>query len=458
MENQTQTKPVEVTENKMGTMPVGKLLFTLSLPMVISMLVQALYNIVDSVFVAMINEDAFTAVSLAFPIQNLMIACSVGVGVGINALLSRKLGEKDMKAVQKVASNGLLIVTAIYAIFLVFGLFFTETFFASQTENLQIIEYGKEYLLYITVFSLGFIVEVTFERLLLSTGKTLFSMISQTTGAIVNIILDPIFIFVFDMGVVGAAIATLIGQFVAAGIAMFLHFKYNKEVHISYRNFKISFRTIRKILSVGIPSALMGAVGSVMTYGMNLILGTFSDTAMSVFGAYFKLQSFVFMPVFGLNNGMVPIIAYNYGAKRPDRISKTIKLSIVGAVGVMALGFALFQIFPHVLLGFFNPSEMMLALGVPALRTISICFLFAGYCIVIGSVFQALGHGISSMSVSMARQLLVLLPVAFILSRVIGLSAVWWAFPTAELASVTISTLLFIRIWKKEIRPLYNVK
>lgn len=455
LENRTSALNEGVAENRMGTMPVGKLLFTMSMPMVISMLVQALYNIVDSVFVARICEDAFTAVSIAFPVQNLMISSAVGVGVGINALLSRKLGEKDVKAVRKVASNGLLLVGVVYAIFLCVGLFFVEPFYASQTENPQIIAYGKDYLFYIAVFSIGFLVEVAFERLLLSTGKTVYSMASQTTGAIVNIILDPIFIFVFDMGVKGAAIATLIGQFVAAGIAMFLHFRYNTEVRISYVKFKPDFRVIGRILSVGVPSAIMGAVGSVMTYGMNLILGSFSDTAMSVFGAYFKLQSFVFMPVFGLNNGMVPILAYNYGAKRPDRMTKTIKLSVAAATCVVVVGFILFQTVPHMLLGFFKPSALMLEIGVPALRTISISFLLAGYCIVVGSVFQALGHGLSSMMVSMARQLLVLLPAAFILSRVAGLSAVWWSYPIAEVVSVTVSTLLFVRIWKKHIKPLY---
>jgi len=439
-------------------MSVGKLLFTLSMPMVISMLVQALYNIVDSVFVAMINEDAFTAVSLAFPIQNLMIACATGTGVGINALLSRNLGAKDFDGVKKAASNGLLIVGVIYAIFLCVGLFFTEPFYVSQTENTAIIEYGKEYLFYICVFSVGFLIEVAFERLLLSTGKTMFSMISQTTGAIANIILDPIFIFAFKMGVKGAAIATLIGQFIAAALAVFLHFRYNKEIQISYRRFKPDFKVIGRILSVGIPSALMGAVGSVMTYGMNRILGAFSDTAMSVFGAYFKLQSFVFMPVFGLNNGIVPILAYNFGARRPERMTKTIKLGIAAAISVMLAGFVLFQTVPSVLLGFFNPSEAMLELGIPALRTISICFLFAGYCIVIGSTFQALGHGVSSMMVSLARQLFVLLPVAYILSRIAGLDLVWWAFPIAEIASVTVSTLLFIRIWKIDIKPLFDEK
>lgn len=438
----------------MGTMPVGRLLLSLSLPMVISMLVQALYNIVDSIFVAMISEDALTAVSIAFPIQNLMIACAVGVGVGINALLSRNLGAKDFKGVKKVASNGLLLVGGVYVIFLVVGIFFSEAFYTSQTENPVIIEYGKDYLFYVTVFSIGFLIEVAFERLLLSTGKTMHSMISQTTGAIVNIILDPIFIFTFDMGVKGAAIATVIGQFCSAAIAAFLHFKYNKEVPISYKNFKPEFRVIKKILAIGVPSALMGAVGSVMTYGMNLILGSFSDTAMAVFGAYFKLQSFVFMPVFGLNNGMVPIIAYNYGAKRPDRMTRAIKLSVLAAVCVMVVGFVIFQTVPQVLLGFFKASETMLELGIPALRTISISFLLAGYCIVVGSVFQALGHGIYSMTVSLARQLFVLLPLAFILSRLIGLSAVWWAYPLAELVSVLVSTLLFVRVWKRDIKPL----
>jgi putative MATE family efflux protein len=334
------------------------------------------------------------------------------------------------------------------------GFFFAEVFYVSQTENAAIIEYGKEYLFYICVFSIGFLIEVAFERLLLSTGKTLFSMISQGTGAVVNIILDPIFIFIFKMGVKGAAIATIIGQFVAAGIAMWLHFKYNKEVPISYKKFRPDYRVIGRILSVGIPSAIMGAVGSVMTYCMNRILGSFSDTAMSVFGAYFKLQSFIFMPVFGLNNGIVPILAYNFGARRPERMTKAIRLGVCSAVAIMAVGLLLFQTLPSVLLGFFNPSEAMLELGVPALRIISLCFLFAGYCIVVGSVFQALGHGVSSMLVSLIRQLLVLLPAAYILSKTVGLSAVWWAFPIAEIVSVCVSTGLFVRIWKKDIKPL----
>ena len=453
-------KEIPMKENKMGVMSENKLLITMSLPMVISMLVQALYNIVDSMFVAQISENALTAVSLAFPAQNLMIAVATGTGVGINALLSKSLGEKNFPLANKVAENGVFLAVLSFLAFALLGGFFSRTFFLMQTDIGEIVDAGTDYLVICCVCSFGIFLQVTFERLLQSTGKTFYTMITQGTGAIINIIFDPILIFGLagfpKMGVAGAAAATVFGQIVAAVMAYFFNRHKNHELHLEIRKYRPSGAVIRKIYGVGVPSIIMASLGSVMTLGMNKILMSFTSTATAVFGVYFKLQSFVFMPVFGLNNGMVPIIAYNYGARKRSRIVKTIKLSICYAVGMMLLGLAAFWIFTPQLLSIFNASQTMLEIGVPALRIISLSFLFAGFGICTLSICQALGHGFLSLTVSLIRQLVVLLPVAFVLSKLGGLSLVWWAFPIAELVSVVLCVIYLRRIFRKEIDPLEN--
>lgn len=446
---------VEEKENKMGVMPVNKLLMNMSLPMMISMLVQALYNVVDSIFVSRIDENALTAVSMAFPIQSLMIALGAGTGVGVNALLSRSLGEKDYDRVNKAAGNGIFLAGINYLVFLLVGILVTTPFYLSQTKDAQILSYGQQYLTIICCCSFGMYGQFIFERLLQSTGRTFYTMITQSIGAIINIILDPIFIFGYfgvpKMGVAGAAIATVIGQIVAGTIALVINIKKNDEIQLKLKGFRPDGKIIARIYEVGIPSIIMQAIGSVMTYGMNRILIAFSSTAVAVFGVYFKLQSFIFMPVFGLNNGMVPIIAYNYGAGKKDRLIKTLKLSIIYAVGLMLLGVIIFQLFPAPLFALFDASETMIAIGIPALRIISLSFIFAGFCIVCGSLFQALGNGVYSMVVSIARQLLVLLPVAYLLSLSGKVEAVWWAFPIAEIVSLSLTVFFMFRINRKVI-------
>ncbi len=443
-------------ENKMGAMPVNRLLISMSLPMMISMLVQALYNIIDSIFVSRINENALTAVSLAFPLQSLMIAFGVGTGVGINALLSRALGEKDSEKVNKAAVNGIFLDGVNFVIFLLIGLFAATPFYLSQTGDAEIFSYGKQYLSIVCCCSLGMFTQFVFERLLQSTGKTFYTMLTQGMGALINIILDPIFIFGYfglpAMGVAGAAIATVIGQTVAGIAAVAVNLKKNTEIKLQFRGFRPDMAIIGEIYKVGVPSIIMQSIGSLMTYGMNQILLAFTSTAATVFGVYFKLQSFVFMPIFGLNNGMVPIVAYNFGARNKERMTRTVKLSMVYAVCLMAAGFLVFQIFPAQLFAMFDASETMLAIGVPALRIISLSFVLAGVGIVSGSVFQALGNGVYSLIVSVARQLLVLLPVAFLLSLTGNLNAVWWAFPIAELVSFGVSVFFLIRIYRGVIR------
>lgn len=448
------TSPRE--ENKMGVMPVPKLLITMSLPMMISMLIQALYNIVDSMFVAQLSEDALTAVSLAFPIQSLMIAIAAGTGVGINALLSRNLGEKDYKGADRAAKNGIFLAVISCIIFAVLGVTGSHFFFAIQTENQRIVDYGSQYLSIITFFSVGIFLQITFERLLQSTGRTIYNMITQGTGAIINIILDPILIFGWfglpRLEVVGAALATIIGQIIALSMSIFFNHTKNKEINLSMKHFRPHKHTISVIYKVGVPSIIMQSIGSVMTFGMNKILLMFSSTAAAVFGIYFKLQSFIFMPIFGLNNGMIPIIAYNYGAKNKERIKQTVKLSILMAIVIMIIGLIIFQTCPQFFLAtLFDASAHMLEIGVPALRIISLSFLFAGFCIIAGSVFQALGNGVYSLIVSVARQLLVILPVAYIFAKVFGLSMIWWSIPIAETVSLILSALLLKRIYRLKI-------
>lgn len=448
----------KMPENKMGTMPVNRLLISMSFPMMVSMLVQALYNVVDSIFVAQINENALTAVSLAFPVQSLMIAAGVGTGVGVNAVLSRSLGEKNHKKANQAAENGVFLALVCYVLFLAVGLFGVRPFFMTQTRDAQILEYGTTYLTICCVSSIGMFVQMMFERLLQSTGRTVYTMFTQGTGAIINIILDPILIFgLFGMpamGVAGAAAATVSGQIVAGILAIILNRKKNHDIQLSVKGFVPSGRVIADIYKVGVPSMVMQAIGSVMVYGMNLILIGFSSTATAVFGVYFKLQSFIFMPVFGLNNGMVPIIAYNFGAGKRDRVVRTSKLSMVYAVSIMLVGLLVLELIPDKLLLLFDASEHMLSMGVVALRIICISFAFAGFCIVCSSVFQALGNGIYSMFVSIARQLLVLLPVAWLLSRLGNVDFVWWAFPIAELVSFTLTIIFMIRINKNVIRKI----
>lgn len=447
-----------MTENKMGVMPVNRLLVSMSIPMVLSMLVQALYNVVDSMFVAQISENALTAVSLAFPAQNLMIAVATGTGVGINALLSRNLGEQNFDRVNKIADNALFLAMCSYLVFAVLGGLFAERFFLLQTDIPDIVEYGTSYLRICTMLSFGLFGQVTFEKLLQSTGKTFYTMLTQGLGAILNIIFDPILIFGLfgfpKMGVAGAAAATVFGQIIAFFLAIFLNKTKNHEIRLSLKGFSPNGTIIKNIYSVGVPSIIMASIGSVMTFGMNKILIAFTSTATAVFGVYFKLQSFIFMPVFGLNNGMVPIIAYNYGAGKPDRIMKTVRLSICYAVAMMLIGFTVFQTMPDKLLMIFNASENMLEIGVPALKSISFSFLFAGFCIICSSLFQALGHGMLSLWISVLRQLVVLLPTAFILSKISGLSYIWLAFPFAELFAVTFSAIFLRHVYKKEIVPL----
>lgn len=457
----TNEKDINRKENKMGVMPIQKLLLGMSVPMMISMLVQALYNIVDSMFVARLNENALTAVSLAFPVQNLMIAVGTGTGVGVNALVSRSLGEKNTVYVNKAANNGVYLSIFSAVAFALLSLFFGRFFFAVQTDDPQIIAYGTSYVYVIGILSIGMFFQFITERLLQSTGKTIYTMFTQGLGAIINIILDPIMIFgLFGfprMEVAGAAVATVTGQIIAAGLGLWFNRTKNHELHISLRKYKVEKEVVKGIYSVGIPSIIMASIGSVMTFGVNKILMAFTSTAAAVFGVYFKLQSFVFMPVFGLNNGMVPIVAYNYGARKPDRIMKTMRLSIVYAVTIMVAGFAVFQLMPEALLSIFDASEEMVEIGVPALRIISFSFLGAGFGIVSSSVFQALGHGMLSLIVSVLRQLIVILPAAWILARIGGIHMVWWAFPIAEIFSALVCFLFVKKVYRNEIKPLYQI-
>ena len=440
-------------ENKMGVMPVNRLLMSMSLPMMISMLVQALYNIVDSIFVSRINENALTAVSLAFPIQALLIALSTGTGVGVNAVLSKALGEKNNEKASKAAVNGLFLAVVTYLIALAIGIFFIGTFYRSQTDDAEIVTYGIQYLSIVCIFSIGMLMQMMLEKLLQSTGKTIYSMITQSVGAIINIVMDPILIFgLFGMpklGVAGAAEATIFGQCVGSGLALFFNLKYNKEISLSLKGFKPDIPVIGKIYSVGIPSIIMQAIGSVMTYGMNRILISFSSTAAAVFGVYFKIQSFVFMPVFGLNNGMVPIIAYNYGAGKRERVVKTLKLAVTYAMGIMLFGLLLFHSVPDLFLKMFAASDHMMEIGVPALRIISLHFPLAAIGIVFSSFYQALGNGIYSMWVSLIRQLIVLLPAAWLLAKLGNVIYVWWAFPIAEVFALCVSICMMFMIFKR---------
>ena len=437
-------------ENKMGVLPVGKLLASMAVPMMISMLVQAMYNVVDSVFVSRISENALNAVSLAFPLQNLMIAVGAGTAVGINALLSRSLGERRQDMADRAAGAGIFLSLCNAVVFALIGLFLSRAFFMAQAKSVpEIVEMGASYTRICLGLSAGLFCQFCFERLLQSTGRTVLAMTTQLIGAVINIILDPIFIFgLFGMPrleVAGAALATVAGQITAAVIAIIMNLKCNPDIHLQVRLIRWDKAVAKEIYRVGVPSIVMQSIGSVMTFGMNKILFVFTPTATAVFGAYFKIQSFIFMPVFGLNNGMVPIISYNYGAARPERVWKTVRLTIFTAVSIMFLGFLAFQTFPDVLLSLFDASAEMTAIGVPALRIISISFLLAGFCIISGSVCQAVGNPLYSMVVSVCRQLVVLLPAAWLLAQTGRLELVWWSFPIAEISSVTLSAIFLRR-------------
>jgi putative MATE family efflux protein len=451
----------QVVENKMGTMPIGKLLVNMSTPMMISMLVQALYNIVDSIFVAMIEEDALTAVSLAFPIQNLMIAFAMGTAVGMNALVSRHLGEKNFDRANRVAVNGIWLALFTAIVFCVGISLTTDRFFHLLTQDAQIITYGTTYLHIIGWLCFGVFFQVVFEKLLQATGKTFYSMITQIVGAVINVILDPMLIFGIGpfpkMGVAGAAIATIFGQTVGTILAIYFNIHFNKELHLDMRKYRLSGEIVGHIYSIGAPSIVMVAIGSIMNFGLNkILLWVSGSTAAAVFGVYFKLQSFIFMPIFGLNNGMIPIVAYNYGAAKPDRIKRTIFLAGRAAVMIMAVGTVLFWVFPKFFLGLFSASENMMAMGVVALRIISIHFMIAGVSIICSSALQALGHGFFSMITSIVRQLVVLLPAAFVLALIGGINAVWWAFPISEVFSLILAFSFLRFVMGRDIQPLYQ--
>lgn len=449
----------QTRENKMGTMPVRKLIVSMSLPMMISMLVQALYNVVDSIFVAQIEERALTAVSLAFPLQNLMIGLGTGMGVGINALLSRSLGEKNFKKADEAAGMGLLVTALHFIVFLFVGLFLAEPFINGQTQDAVIRSYGATYLKIVCGCSVGLFFQITNERLLQSTGRAVHSMILQATGAVINIILDPILIFGLlgfpRLGIAGAAIATVIGQCAAALLGVYFNLKFNRDITITLSGIiHPAWDTLRQMYAIGIPSVLMMAVGSVMSYLLNRILIAFSATATAVFGVYFKLQSFFFMPIFGLNSGLVPVLAYNYGARRKDRIQEALRFALILAVSVMSTGFVIFESIPTQLLGLFNASPEMLRIGVPALRIIAVNFPVAAVCIILGSTFQAFARSIYSLIVSLCRQLIVLIPAAWLLSRLGEVTYIWFAFPIAEAVSLVISLLLYRKIRREIIDTL----
>ena len=447
-------------ENKMGVMPVGKLMVNMALPMIISMLVQALYNVVDSVYVSQVSESAVTALSLAFPIQNLQIGFAVGIGVGVNSLLSKSLGERNQKAANLAAGNGMVLMLVVTALFMLFGFFGVRPYFEMQSNVAETVEGGIVYTRIISVFSAGIFLEILGERLLQATGRTVHTMISQSLGAIINIILDPILIHGWlglpAMGIAGAAVATVIGQWAGALLVLFFNWRLNPEVQFGKQYLKLEKKTVGSILTVGVPSIVMNGIGSVMNFGMNQILQGFTETATSVFGVYFKLQSFFFMPLFGINNATISIMAYNYGARKPDRLLKSLKYACGAAVSIMLLGLAVFQFFPAVMLNMFNPTPAFLEIGQVALRTISWSFPIAAIGIALGASFQALGNGIYSTIVSLCRQMLVLLPAAYLLSLSGQVDLVWMSFPIAEVVSGIVTVLLFARLYRQKIKPLFN--
>ena len=456
-------KTPNLRENKMGTMPVGKLLANMALPMIASMLVQALYNVIDSIYISRYSESAVTALGLAFPVQNVQIGLAVGIGVGVNSLLSKSLGEGNREKANRTAGNGIFLALIATGLFVLFGLFGVKPYYEMQGASQQIVENGIAYTGICSLFTAGIYFEILFERMLQATGRTMHTMVTQGVGAVVNIVLDPIFIFGVEalgipaMGAAGAAIATVAGQWMAALLALIFNLKLNPDVQLSARNILPKGDVIRPILTVGVPSMIMNSVSSVMNFSMNQILlgfETVGEIATGVFSIYYKLQSFFFMPLFGLNNATISIVAYNYGAQKPDRIIKTLKLACISALTFMSFGLLAFQLLPDMLLGIFNPSDSFLAIGRSALRTISWCFPLAAVCIALGASFQALGNGIYSTIVSLCRQMIVLLPAAYFLSLSGNVNVVWWAFPIAELMSMATTAVLFLRIYRQKIRPL----
>ena len=446
-------------ENKMGVMPVGKLLVNMALPMIISMLVQALYNIVDSVYVSQVSESAVTALSLAFPVQNMQIGFAVGVGVGVNALLSHSLGRKDQESVNWAAGQGVFLALVATALFMLFGFFGVRPYYTMQSTVAETVEGGIAYTSICCIFTVGIFIQVLCERLLQATGRAMQTMILQGTGAIINIILDPVFIHGWwgmpRMGVAGAAVATVIGQCTGAVLGIYLNLRHNPEVQLHVKFMKPNWKVIAPILEVGIPSVVMNGIGSVMNFGMNQILQGFNEVATGVFGIYYKLQSLFFMPLFGINNATISILAYNYGARKPKRIVHTLKLATAVAVCIMLVGLAVFQLFPQALLGIFNPTEEFLAIGVKALRILCLPFPVAAICISLGASFQALGKGSYSTVVSLCRQLIVLLPATYLLSLTGSVDNVWWSFPIAEVMSALVTGLLFAKLYRQKVKPLF---
>lgn len=448
-------------ENKMGVMPVGKLLANMATPMIISMIVQALYNVVDSVYVSRVSESAVTALSLAFPIQNLQIGFAVGIGVGVNSTLSKALGERNGEQASRAAGNGIFLSLISIALFMLFGIFGSHAYFAMQSKVSETVEGGAAYTSICCIFTAGVFIEILGERVLQATGRTVYTMVTQGVGAIANIVLDPVFIFGVDalgipaMGIAGAAVATVIGQWIAAALAVFFNLKFNPEVKFGARYIRPSKDVLSPILGVGVPAMIMNSIGSVMNFGMNQILQGFQETATGVFGIYYKLQSFIFMPVFGINNATISIIAYNYGAQKPKRITHTLKLSTAAAMVIMVAGLLAFQFIPETLLGLFNPSDDFLEIGCNALRAISWSFPIAAVGIALGASFQALGNGIYSTITSLSRQLIVLLPVAYLLSLTNDVHNVWWAFPIAEVVSGAVTAFFYVRIYRRKIKPLF---
>lgn len=447
-------------ENKMGVMPIGKLLFNMALPMIISMMVQALYNVVDSIYVSQVSESAVTALSLAFPVQNMQIGFAVGIAVGVNSLLSKSLGEKNQEAANFAAGNGIFLMLIAVGLFMLFGFFGARPYYAMQSDVAETVESGTVYTQICCIFILGSFTQILGERLLQSSGRTFYTMITQSTGAIINIILDPIFIHgkfgVPAMGVAGAAVATVIGQWIAAAMCVFFNLRYNPDIQLAVRYISPRKETLNPIFAVGIPALIMNSIGSVMNFGMNQIFQGFNETATGVFGIYYKLQSFFFMPLFGINNATISIIAFNYGARRPERMTKTLKISCATALCFMLCGLAAFQLIPQVLLGLFNPSEEFLQTGIMALRIISVHFPVAAFCIMLGASFQALGNGIYSTIVSLCRQLFVLLPAAYLLSLTGNVNNVWWSFPIAEVVSAIVTFTLYRRLYLNKIKPLFR--
>lgn len=446
-----------VQENKMGVKPIPTLVLSMSFPIMLSMLVQALYNIVDSMFVSHYSQQALTAVTLAFPMQNLLIAVSVGTSVGVNSLLSRKLGAKDISAARKAAGNGLTLSVISWGFFALLGLFFSKTFVEFFSNDPELIAMGNQYISICLIFSLGLFIDITCERILQGTGDTFHPMIIQSTGAIVNIILDPILIFgLFGMprmGVMGAAIATVFAQHVSAALAIY-YVRRNKEIVLKKASFRLEKQTVKDIYAVGIPTIIMQAIGTILITSLNKILIGFSTSAVAVFGIYFRLQSFIFMPVFGLNTGMIPVIGYNYGARKPKRITATIKVGLIVAVTIMGIGTALFILFPHILLSWFNATPEMVEIGIVAMQRISLGFTLAGVSIVLIALFQGMGYGYLSMINSVTRQLIFLLPAAYLLGRFVGLDALWYSFFIAEIASFSLTLYFFWKIYKTKIKTM----